>query len=80
MKIVSVRYNTSTQQIAEIRVRNVEAEDFISARDDSVRRLEKAIHETFRGKTVNPYIYNIMPQMQPPPEDYFKFAHKYKIG
>ncbi|KAI6215054.1 Epsilon-sarcoglycan [Aphelenchoides besseyi] len=59
------RFNTTTQQIVELRIKNVEAEDFINLRNDQLKRLERTIHETFRGKGVNPYVYNIFPRIHP---------------
>ncbi|KAI6201370.1 Epsilon-sarcoglycan [Aphelenchoides besseyi] len=61
------RFNTTTQQIVELRIKNVEAEDFINLRNDQLKRLEHTIHETFRGKGVNPYVYNIFPEYIPDP-------------
>uniref|UniRef100_A0A915EQ28 Uncharacterized protein n=1 Tax=Ditylenchus dipsaci TaxID=166011 RepID=A0A915EQ28_9BILA len=75
-----VRYNSSTQQIAELKIKNVEAEEFTNMRNDHIKRLEKAIHETFRGKGVNPYIFNIIPEIQNPPEEFYRVANQIKIG
>ncbi|KAI6235456.1 Epsilon-sarcoglycan [Aphelenchoides besseyi] len=63
------RFNTTTQQIVELRIKNVEAEDFINLRNDQLKRLERTIHETFRGKGVNPYVYNIFPEYIPDPQE-----------
>jgi hypothetical protein len=60
-----VRFNSTTQQIAEIRVKNIEAEDFMNPHSDQLKRLERTIHETFRGRGVNPYVYNIFPEFIP---------------
>ncbi|KAI1732003.1 sarcoglycan alpha/epsilon domain-containing protein [Ditylenchus destructor] len=76
-----VRFNSSSQQIAEIKVKNIEAEEFLNTRNDHIKRLEKAIQETFRGKGVNPYIYNII-NLAPhnPPDEYYRVANRYKMG
>uniref|UniRef100_A0A914CFJ9 Dystroglycan-type cadherin-like domain-containing protein n=1 Tax=Acrobeloides nanus TaxID=290746 RepID=A0A914CFJ9_9BILA len=55
-----VRFNTSTQQLTEIHIKNIEAEEFLNRRGGKVERLEKSIRETFRGKDINPYIFNIL--------------------
>jgi hypothetical protein len=34
----SVRYNSSTQQIVELRVKNVEAEEFLNPHSDQIKR------------------------------------------
>ncbi|KAI6176930.1 Epsilon-sarcoglycan [Aphelenchoides bicaudatus] len=60
-----VRYNSSTQQIVEMRVKNIEAEEFLNPHADHIKRLERSIHETFRGKGVNPYVYSIYPEFVP---------------
>ncbi|KAL7075533.1 hypothetical protein ACQ4LE_005018 [Meloidogyne hapla] len=57
------RYSGTTRQIAEIYLTNVNAEELLwgVGRDDKIRNLERAIHSTFKGKHVNPYIFNILP-------------------
>jgi hypothetical protein len=40
-----------------MRIKNIEAEDFLNPHSDLIKRLERSIHETFRGKGVNPYIF-----------------------
>jgi hypothetical protein len=79
-----VRFNGSTQQVVEIRLKDVDAEDFMlrDGRDDNkLKRLKLAIHETFRGKNVNPYVFNIISEApHPMPEELYRVAHKIKIG
>nr|CAD2135670.1 unnamed protein product [Meloidogyne enterolobii] len=57
------RYSGTTRQIAEIYLTNVNAEELLwgVGRDDKIKNLERAIHSTFKGKHVNPYIFNILP-------------------
>lgn len=69
----------STQQVAELRIKNVEIEEFINLRSDKIKKLEKSIHETFRGKSVNPYIFNIFPEI-PYSNNLKKIPHNYKIA
>ncbi|CEF71169.1 Sarcoglycan alphaepsilon family-containing protein [Strongyloides ratti] len=54
-----VRYNNYTQQIAEIHIRNVNAENLISNSGGKIDELETSIRQTFKGKDLNPYIFNI---------------------
>lgn len=61
-----VRFDQSTLQIAEIRLKGVDAEEFMDSRNNKLKRLELAIHDTFRGKNVNPHIYNIISEMPNP--------------
>lgn len=76
-----MRFNSSTQQIAEFKISNIEAEEFMNERNDNIKRLEKAIHETFRGKNVNPYIYNILSEnQQPPSENFYPLPSSIKYG
>lgn len=58
----------------------MEAEDFLDPRKEHIKHLEKAILETFRGKGVNPYVFNIMPELENPPENFEKIADKVKMG
>lgn len=37
---ILVRYNSSTQQIVEMRVKNIEAEEFLNPHSDQIKRLE----------------------------------------
>ena len=62
---VAVRFNTTLSQLVELRVRNVEAEDLIGRRGEQLKRLERAVHETFRGRVVNPYIFNVLAEYEP---------------
>lgn len=41
-------------------MKNIEAEEFLNHHSQQIKSLEKAIHETFRGKGVNPYIFVII--------------------
>lgn len=54
-----VRYNNYTQQIAEIHIKNVNAENLISNSGGKINELETIIRQTFKGKDLNPYIFNI---------------------
>ena len=65
----AARFNGATQQIAEIRLTNVDAEELLwgIGRDERLKNLERAIHSTFRGRNVSPYIFNILPGMANPP-------------
>jgi hypothetical protein len=69
MFVFEVRFNGATQQIAEIRLTNLDTEELIwgFGRDGKLKSVEKAIQATFRGRNVNPYIYNILPGMANPP-------------
>jgi hypothetical protein len=67
-----VRFNTSTQQLTEIHIKNIEAEEFLNRRGGKVERLEKSIRETFRGKDINPYIFNILSDVTVQPPDNFQ--------
>lgn len=69
----------STTQIAELCIKNIEVEEFVSLRNNKIKLLEKSIHETFRGKNVNPYIFNIFSEV-PYTSEREKVASKYKIG
>ncbi|VDM58702.1 unnamed protein product [Angiostrongylus costaricensis] len=60
------RYTRTTQQLIDIFVKNVEVETILSNRDGTIGRLEKSLREAFRGKDVNPYIYNIEPEFRVP--------------
>ncbi|MFH4977804.1 hypothetical protein AB6A40_004513 [Gnathostoma spinigerum] len=62
------RYNSSTQQITEIRIKNYEAEELINDRSGLLNRLQNSIRVTFRGKGVNPYIHNLFPAITAPIE------------
>ncbi|KAI6240954.1 hypothetical protein M3Y99_00405100 [Aphelenchoides fujianensis] len=62
-------------------ITDVEAEDFINLRNDKLKRLERTIHDTFRGKGVNPYVYNIYPEYVPDPyEDNAYYRPPIKSG
>uniref|UniRef100_A0A0N4Z053 CADG domain-containing protein n=1 Tax=Parastrongyloides trichosuri TaxID=131310 RepID=A0A0N4Z053_PARTI len=54
-----VRYNNYTQQIAEIHIRNIDAENLIANSKNQILELETSIRQTFKGKDLNPYIFNI---------------------
>uniref|UniRef100_A0A0N5B3A5 CADG domain-containing protein n=1 Tax=Strongyloides papillosus TaxID=174720 RepID=A0A0N5B3A5_STREA len=54
-----VRYNNYTQQIAEIHLNNIDAESLISNSQSKIKEFETSIRQTFKGKDLNPYIYNI---------------------
>uniref|UniRef100_A0AC34F6X7 Uncharacterized protein n=1 Tax=Panagrolaimus sp. ES5 TaxID=591445 RepID=A0AC34F6X7_9BILA len=81
------RFNTSTQQIVDLLVKNVEPEEFFNDRRGKVQRFEKAIRETFRGKSINPYIFDVMPEVRNEPNKLYqhylkqqKFGSLVKIG
>uniref|UniRef100_A0A1I7ZTP6 CADG domain-containing protein n=1 Tax=Steinernema glaseri TaxID=37863 RepID=A0A1I7ZTP6_9BILA len=73
------RYNSSTHQIVELHVKNEDAEELINGRGGRLANIEKAIKETFRGRNVNAYIYNILPSANPPPES-LRFVGRQKLG
>ncbi|CAD5216945.1 unnamed protein product [Bursaphelenchus okinawaensis] len=83
-----IRFNTTTQQLVEIKFKNIEPEDFYSDYSkNNLKRLENVIHRTFPGKGVNPYIFNIIPEFVPTSreESYTNFnsyypGQKYKTG
>ena len=58
------KYNTSTQQTVELLITNQDPESFINDRTGKIQRLENSIRETFRGKLVNPYIFDLLPEVQ----------------
>uniref|UniRef100_A0A914QN26 Uncharacterized protein n=1 Tax=Panagrolaimus davidi TaxID=227884 RepID=A0A914QN26_9BILA len=81
------RFNTSTQQIVDLLVKNVEPEEFFNDRRGKVQRFEKAIRETFRGKLINPYIFDVIPEVRNEPNKLYqhylkqqKFGSLVKIG
>ena len=75
------RFNTSTQQIVEMLVKNVEPEEFFNDRRGKVERFEKAIRETFRGKQINPYIFDIIPEVRNEPNKLYQhYLKQQKFG
>uniref|UniRef100_A0AC34QHZ4 Uncharacterized protein n=1 Tax=Panagrolaimus sp. JU765 TaxID=591449 RepID=A0AC34QHZ4_9BILA len=58
------KYNTSTQQTVEFILLNHDPESLLSDRTGKMGRLENVVRETFRGKSVNPYIFNLVPEIQ----------------
>ncbi|KAE9555861.1 hypothetical protein FO519_000946 [Halicephalobus sp. NKZ332] len=83
------KYNTSTQQTVELLVTNQDPESFVNDRSGKIQKLENSIRETFRGKFVNPYIFDLLPEVQteenkmPAYEHYMKnrrFGTIVKIG
>ncbi|KAK6027508.1 sarcoglycan alpha/epsilon, partial [Ostertagia ostertagi] len=60
------RYNRATQQVVEIHIENIEAEDLFADRNGLSGKLINSVREAFRGKDVHPYIYNIQPAFQVP--------------
>ncbi|KAE9413493.1 hypothetical protein Angca_006919, partial [Angiostrongylus cantonensis] len=70
------RYTRTTQQLIDIFVKNVEVEAILSNRDGTIGRLEKSLREAFRGKDVNPYIYNIEPEFQVPQDKQHLFQNQ----
>lgn len=61
-----MRFNTTTQQLVELRLKGVEAEDFLSDHQHrQLKRLEAAVLRTFPGRGVNPYLFNILPEFEP---------------
>ncbi|CAD5222247.1 unnamed protein product [Bursaphelenchus xylophilus] len=61
-----IRFNTTTQQVIEMKFKNIEPEDFYSDYSkNNLKKLENVIQRTFPGKGVNPYIFNILPEYVP---------------
>lgn len=54
------KYNNSTQQFAEIYIKNYNPEDLLTDRTRTIDRLKKSMKESFRGKGLNPYIFQIL--------------------
>ncbi|TMS35967.1 hypothetical protein L596_003247 [Steinernema carpocapsae] len=73
------RFNTTTHQIVELHLRNEDAEELINGRGGKLSSIEKAIKETFRGRSVNAYIYNILSAVNALPEN-FRFVQRQKLG
>ncbi|KAK0396298.1 hypothetical protein QR680_001661 [Steinernema hermaphroditum] len=73
------RYNSTTHQIVELHLKNEDAEDLVNGRGGRLVQIEKAIKETFRGRNVNAYIYNILPAVSPPPES-MRLVGRQKLG
>uniref|UniRef100_A0A7E4VRM2 CADG domain-containing protein n=1 Tax=Panagrellus redivivus TaxID=6233 RepID=A0A7E4VRM2_PANRE len=74
------RYNTSTTQYVEFLVKNMEPEDLFDVRNGKKQRLESAIAETFRGRFVNPYIFDVSPEVLPVAVNnpYARYSHRYQ--
>lgn len=47
---------------------NFDAEDFFTDRKGLINGLEKSLADSFKGKGVNPYIYNILPAIDASPQ------------
>ncbi|KAL3095316.1 hypothetical protein niasHS_007415 [Heterodera schachtii] len=80
-----VRFDGGAQQIAEIKVTNVDAEELIwelIRGHKMAKGLERAIHSTFRGRGVNPFVFNILPGTPNPPSDevLHQLRHQLKFG
>ncbi|VDK35084.1 unnamed protein product [Gongylonema pulchrum] len=73
------RYNNTTQQFAEVYVKNYDPEDLMIDRTGIVNRLKQSLKESFRGKSLNPYIFQILPAGNAPPET-SHFDPKHKVG
>lgn len=79
------RFNGSTQELAEIKLTNVDAEELlwgVGRAEDKLKSIERAIHSTFRGRNVNPYIFNILPGMANTPtvEVFHQLRHRIVTG
>lgn len=75
------KYNTSTQQTVEFILSNQDPESLISDRTGKLERLENSVRETFRGKNVNPYIFNLIPEIQTDNQNiYQNYLKNHKFG
>ncbi|EJW74829.1 hypothetical protein WUBG_14260, partial [Wuchereria bancrofti] len=71
------KYNNATQQFAEIYVRNYDPEDLLTGRTRTIDRLKKSMKESFRGKGLNPYIFQILAAGNSPPQNtHLDLRHK----
>lgn len=52
----------------------------MNPRSDRVKQLERSIHETFRGRYVNPYIFNIVPEVTGDADTFYAFSRSFKSG
>ncbi|VDK82172.1 unnamed protein product [Litomosoides sigmodontis] len=79
------KYNNSTQQFAEIYIKNYNPEDLLTDRTRTIDRLKKSMKESFRGKGLNPYIFQILATGNSPPQNtplnlHHKFGSIVRIG
>uniref|UniRef100_A0A914HZF6 Dystroglycan-type cadherin-like domain-containing protein n=1 Tax=Globodera rostochiensis TaxID=31243 RepID=A0A914HZF6_GLORO len=80
-----LRFNGAVQQIVEIRINNMDAEELIwdlIRGNKMAKGLERAIYSTFKGRGVNPFIFNILPGTSNPPSDevLYRLGQHLKIG
>uniref|UniRef100_A0A0M3HRS0 CADG domain-containing protein n=1 Tax=Ascaris lumbricoides TaxID=6252 RepID=A0A0M3HRS0_ASCLU len=73
------RYNASTQQVVELRVKNYDAEEFINGRSGLIEKMHTSLKDSFRGKGINPYIFDVIPAVNAPPEK-THFIRDHKFG
>lgn len=62
------KYNDTTQQFAEIYIKNYDPEDLLTDHARKFDRLKKSMKESFRGKGLNPYIFQILAAGNSPPQ------------
>uniref|UniRef100_A0A915Q602 Dystroglycan-type cadherin-like domain-containing protein n=1 Tax=Setaria digitata TaxID=48799 RepID=A0A915Q602_9BILA len=70
------KYSNATQQFVEIYIKNYDPEDLLTDRTRIIDRLEKSMRESFRGKGLNPYIFQILPAGNSPQNTQFDLHHK----
>ncbi|CAG9540423.1 unnamed protein product [Cercopithifilaria johnstoni] len=63
------KYSNATQQFAEIYIKNYNPEDLLTDRTRTIDRLKKSMKESFRGKGLNPYIFQILAAGNSPPQN-----------
>ncbi|VDK45969.1 unnamed protein product [Anisakis simplex] len=74
------RYNSSTQQVVELRVKNMDPEEFIHDRSGLLEKMQNSLRESFRGRGIHPYIFNLIPAVNAPPEKTAYFIRDHKFG
>ncbi|KAM3725058.1 Epsilon-sarcoglycan [Dirofilaria immitis] len=73
------KYRNSTQQFAEIYIKNYDAEDLLTDRTGTFELLKKSMKESFRGKGLNPYIFQVLAAGNLPPQN-VQFNLHHKVG
>ena len=80
MILFVARFKSSTKEILEFRIANVEAEELLYGRDTKLKELEMTIRKIFLGKGVNPYIFNIVSESDRSLDDFQSIVRHVKIG
>ncbi|VDO34131.1 unnamed protein product [Onchocerca flexuosa] len=73
------KYSNATQQFAEIYIKNYDPEDLLIDRTRTIDLLKKSMKESFRGKGLNPYIFQILAAGNSPPQN-VQFDLRHKVG